>query len=41
MRDVMMLRHAYVTYIRPTLEYASDVWNPCAKNIYIYNFEGV
>ena len=40
MHDVMILRHAYVTYIRPTLEYASNVWNPYAKNS-IYKLESV
>ena len=36
----MILRRAYVTYIRPTLEYASNVWNPYAKKS-IYKLEGV
>lgn len=39
-RDVVILRRAYVTYIRPTLEYASSVWNPYAKKS-IYKLEGV
>ena len=39
-RDVAILRRAYVTYIRPTLEYASNVWNPYAKKA-IYKLQGV
>lgn len=27
-RDIQMLKRAYVTYVRPLLEYASSVWSP-------------
>ena len=30
-RNPSILRKAYVTYIRPILEYASNVWSPCLK----------
>ena len=33
-RNLTLLRRAYVTYVRPILEYASNVWNPhLLKNI--------
>ncbi len=27
-RDLNLLRQAYITFIRPTLEYASNIWSP-------------
>jgi ribonucleases P/MRP protein subunit RPP40 len=30
-RDVLFLRKAFVTYIRPVVEYCSVVWSPCFK----------
>jgi len=27
-RNITLLRHAHVTYVRPILDYASSVWNP-------------
>ena len=30
-RDPSLLKRAYVTYIRPKLEYASNLWNPFHK----------
>jgi hypothetical protein len=27
-RNVQVLKHAYITYVRPVLEYASSVWSP-------------
>ena len=32
-RDPELLRKAFVTYIRPILEYASNVWSPTCLNI--------
>ena len=32
-RDPVLLRKAFVTYIRPILEYASNVWSPTCLNI--------
>ena len=32
-RNLFLARKCYVTYIRPLLEYNSNIWNPC--NIYI------
>ena len=30
-RDIKIMRKAYITYIRPLLEYNSVVWSPCTK----------
>jgi len=30
-RDLLFLRKAYITYIRPLLEYNSIIWSPCLK----------
>jgi ribonuclease P/MRP protein subunit RPP40 len=32
-RDCETLRRAYITYVRPIIEYNTIVWNPCAKNL--------
>ncbi len=28
-RDVRLLYHAFTIYVRPTLEYCTEIWNPC------------
>jgi len=30
-RNIILLRHADTTYVRPVLEYASTVWNQCLE----------
>jgi len=32
-RNITLLRRAYTTYVRPVLEYASNVWNPICSNM--------
>ena len=39
-RDPMLLRKAFITYIRPLVEYNSIIWNPCSVFL-IDNIESV
>ena len=40
LHNISLLRHAYITFVHPIIEYASQVWNPSVVK-YISDFENV